>query len=247
MEPLKLDREMKQGHRRGGFGIEILYPGVALGAGDSGVGAIGHIDHAEIAPGHLVPMHSHKDDEILSYMRGGQMIHRDSEGHVAELSRDRLMMNAGQRFRHEERMGTAAPVSMLQIFLRPHAGGLAPKVQFHALAETYSHGAWRLLAGPAGAPLEVRASVTVGDARLAEGQQIGLPAAASEELRLLYVFSGRVRLGAFDLGTGESLLFDGRESAPILARQDSDLLLFGTDPQAQVFTGGMFSGNLLMR
>lgn len=31
MTPVKLDRSMKRGHQRGGFGIEILYSGLLLG------------------------------------------------------------------------------------------------------------------------------------------------------------------------------------------------------------------------
>jgi len=34
MTPVKLDRAVKKGHRVGAFGIEILYPGLALDQGD---------------------------------------------------------------------------------------------------------------------------------------------------------------------------------------------------------------------
>ena len=45
-----------------GFGVEILYPGLALTADDSGIGPIGRIDRAQVQPGHLIGMHPHQDD-----------------------------------------------------------------------------------------------------------------------------------------------------------------------------------------
>lgn len=88
--PVKLDRSMKHSHKAGGLGIEALFPGLAMNAGDSGVGAIGRIDHATFMPGSTVPMHPHRDDEILTYLRNGRVIHRDTVGDAQEISASRL-------------------------------------------------------------------------------------------------------------------------------------------------------------
>ena len=105
MTPVKPDRSIKRGRQVGGFGIEILYPGLALDQGDSGIGAIGQIDQARGSrSGTLIKMHPHRDDEILTYMRGGIMLHRDTVGHEEALTKNRLMlMNAGHTFQHEEK------------------------------------------------------------------------------------------------------------------------------------------------
>lgn len=76
--PIKISRSSKQRRGTGGFRIEILHPGLALGRGDSGLGTIGRIDHAQVQPGTLVAMHPHRDDEILTYLRSGRVEHRDS-------------------------------------------------------------------------------------------------------------------------------------------------------------------------
>src|SRR5947209_6948675 len=86
IKPTKLDRTMKQGHRSGGFGIEILFPGRTLEEGDSGIGAIGRIDHAHVTPGTVIRMHPHKDDEILTYLRRGTVMHSDTVGHQEPIS-----------------------------------------------------------------------------------------------------------------------------------------------------------------
>jgi redox-sensitive bicupin YhaK (pirin superfamily) len=245
--PVKLDHSIKRGHSAGGFGIEILFPGIKLSSGDSGVGAIARIDQARFMPGSIVPMHAHKDDEILTYLRSGQVIHRDTVGNVEEISPNRLMlMNAGHSFQHEEEsLPGSEPLQALQIFMRPREANLEPQVQFHDFGATYSHDKWRLIAGPAGAPLVIRADAWIHDARLAAGLSLALPAPpVPDTVRLVYVFAGNVVVAGIALAAGESLLLDG-DHYEILAQERSDLVLFTTDLSAPVFKGGMFSGNVL--
>lgn len=246
---IKLDRSMKRGNRAGAFGIEILFPGMTLGQGDSGIGAIGRIDHARIGPGGFIAMHPHRDDEILTYMRRGTMLHRDTVGHEEALTKTRLMlMNAGHTFQHEEKMIGKEDIECLQIFIRPRTPDLEPMVQFHDFPEAVSQDKWRLIAGPKGeAPLELRAAAWVYDSRLSAGGTLALPEVpARGATRLLYVFAGRASVGPTALGEGESLLLD--DGAYVVeAEADTDLVLFTTDTDAPVFKGGMFSGNVLVR
>lgn len=246
--PVKLDRSMKRKHKVGGFGIEILFPGLRLNAGDSGIGAIGRIDQARITPGTTIPMHPHKDDEILTYLRSGKVIHRDTVGDAQEISHTRLMlMNAGHSFQHEEEsLPEGGLLKALQIFIRPREADLEPQVQFHDFGAAYSENRWRLIAGPADAPLILRADAWIHDARLRAGLSLELPQSlASQTARLLYVFDGRVNAGGVSLTTGESLLI-GDGSYELFASEQSDLVLFTTDLSAPVFKGGMFSGNILV-
>ncbi|MDR6192547.1 redox-sensitive bicupin YhaK (pirin superfamily) [Agrobacterium pusense] len=171
-----------------GFGVEILYPGLTLTSDDSGIGPIGRIDRAQVQSGHLIGMHPHKDDEILTYIRGGEMLHRDTVGNETKLDKTHfMMMNAGHTFQHEELMLGDRPVRALQIFLRPNAPDLEPMVQFHEFPEEYSVDSWRLIAGPSAAPLKVRSDISVFDARIAEGVRLRLAAEDTGRNTLLYV------------------------------------------------------------
>jgi redox-sensitive bicupin YhaK (pirin superfamily) len=241
----KLTRAIKRRHGAGGFGIEILHPGAATRGGDSGLGALGRIDHAHVTQGTVVRMHPHRDDEILTYVRRGRVRHEDSEGHVEEISPLRLMMmNAGHTFQHQETV-IEGPLEGLQIFLRPHAPDLEPQVQFHEFGEVCSAGGWRLIAGPREAPLLVRSGAWVHDLGLAEGAAVPVPPVPEgvDGARLLYLFSGRVQVGDVTLEPGESLIL-GPGAATVTAATQSDVVLFTTDLVAPVFRGGMFSGNL---
>ncbi len=135
------------------------------------------------------------------------------------------------------------PLEALQIFLRPRAADLEPLVQFHDFGAALSEGAWRLVAAPEGAPLTVRGAAWVQDRHFAAGEADSLPPPpVAGAVRLLYLFAGRTWVGDTTLEAGESLLL-GAGDPRVEAEAASDLVLFTTDPGAEVLRGGMFSGN----
>ncbi|MCF0064744.1 pirin family protein [Dyadobacter chenwenxiniae] len=245
----KIDNTIKYGKQHGGFGIQILYPGlIRPQLADSGFSTIGRIDHARINPGTLIPMHPHKDDEILTYLRSGNVKHLDSEGHTDIISNHRLMMmNAGLRFSHEEKvLEEGGTLEGLQIFIRPETAGLPPKVQFSQLLDAYSVNRWRKIAGKGNDyPLQIRSNTWLMDLRLERGQEIVLPDAPSENSAFLfYVFDGKINVSeTITLTAGESVLIE-MEDPSFRAVETSDVVLFITQTNAAHFDGGMYSGNL---
>lgn len=99
----KIEHSAKSGKKRGGFGIDILYPGAVFPeTNDTDLTTIGQIDHAQVKPGTLTPMNPHRDDEVLTYLREDNVKHTDTEGYSEVISPQRLMlMNAGTQFQHE--------------------------------------------------------------------------------------------------------------------------------------------------
>lgn len=244
----KIDNSVKIGKQHGGFGIEILYPGILFpNSNDTGIATIGRIDHAQVMPGTLIPMHPHSDDEILTYLRAGKVKHKDSEGLTEIISAQRLMlMNAGKRFYHEElSLAEGGVLKGLQIFIRPEESGLMPKVQFHDLPETFSVNQWRKVAGKDNDfPLTFRSATWLYDIRLATGNKQSLPPLPVKNATLLlYVFEGEVSVSNGDvLKTGESLLIEG-ELPKFTALSESDVVLFVTDKNSTYSEDGMYSGN----
>jgi redox-sensitive bicupin YhaK (pirin superfamily) len=119
-------------------------------------------------------MHEHNNDEILSYMWRGTMLHEDAAGHRIPISANKLMMmNAGKNFGHEERTADE-PVEMLQIFVRPCEADLPASVNFYDRHDAPG-GAWSLVAGPEGskAPLTIRNAVRGYDTSRAGTSQSG--------------------------------------------------------------------------
>jgi redox-sensitive bicupin YhaK (pirin superfamily) len=246
---VKLERSSKRRHGSGGFSIEILLPGVASGdRHDSGLGTIGRLDDANITPGTLVSMHPHRDDEIITYLRSGRVMHKDTVGDVEWFSPTRLMlMGAGREFQHEELVDPQGEhLRALQIFLRPESAGLVPRVQFHEFSGPVSVGAWRRIVGPTPAdPLVVRSRSWVEDGRFEPDDATPLPPAKLEgETRLLYVFAGQVTVDGITCSAGEAAIL-AASATTLSVVEKSDLVLLTTDETAPVFKGGMFSGNVL--
>lgn len=245
----KIDNTIKYGKQHGGFGIQVLYPGlIRPELHDTGLSTIGRIDHARITPGTLIPMHPHRDDEILTYLRSGRVKHLDSEGHTGTISNQNLMlMNAGASFYHEERvLEDGGVLEGLQIFIRPETTGLPSRVQFYNLPEIYSENTWRTIAGKGDDyPLQIRSNTWLMDMRLEKGAAIILPKAPAENCTFLfYVFDGKINVNeAVALTTGESVLIEN-ESPTFRAAETSDIVLFIIQTYAVHFDGGMYSGNL---
>ncbi len=244
----KIDNTIKYGKRHGGFGIQILYPGlIRPELNDSGFSTIGRIDHARINPGTLIPMHPHQDDEIITYLRQGQVRHRDSKHNMETISNQRVMvMNAGLNFYHEEQVLDDGPLQGLQIFIRPESAGLRSRVQFTQLPEIYSVNNWRKIAGKGpDYPLQIRSDTWVLDLRLEKGDGIALPKAPARNCAFLfYVFDGKVNINEkMCLEAGESVLIEN-EHPLFSAVTTTDIVLLITQTDSVHFDEGMYSGNL---
>jgi quercetin 2,3-dioxygenase len=245
----KINTTIKYGKQYRGFGIQILYPGlIRPQLNDTGFSTLGRIDHARIRSGSIIPMHPHRDDEIITYLRSGQLKHSDSEGLTDIISNQKLMMmNAGAKFCHEELvLEEGGVLEGLQIFIRPEVGGLQPQVQFYQLPETYSDNRWRNIAGKGNDyPLQIRSNTWLMDLRLEKRKKVVLPKAPAENAAFLfYVFNGRIQVNEnMMLATGESVLVE--EETPVFhALEVSDIVLFITQTNAVHFDEGMYSGNL---
>jgi hypothetical protein len=245
----KIDTAIKYGKQHSGFGIEILYPGlIRPQLEDTGFSTLGRIDHARITPGTLIPMHPHRDDEILTYLRSGKVKHLDSEGLSDIITNQKIMvMNAGANFYHEEMvLEEGGILEGLQIFVRPEIGGLKPQVQFHQLQDAYSINQWRKLAGRGqDYPLQIRSNTWIMDMRLEKGREALLPVSpAKNSAFLFYVFNGEIQApGKIHLTSGESLLVEN-EHPLFTALATSDIILFITQTDAVHYDEGMYSGNL---
>jgi quercetin 2,3-dioxygenase len=238
-----LPADAGQTFEQGSFRIRRIRPGAILGSdGDLAFGPLSVIDHARLGVGTLVRMHEHKNDEILSYMWRGSMVHEDSTGQRIVVSPERLMMmNAGASFRHEESTPDG-PVEMLQIFIRPRQADLPGVVQFHDRLAVRSE-QWSLIGGPqeSDAPLKIRQRVMVHDARLESGQAI-VPLSAPGLTPWLYCMDGTVNVGQVRLEKGEAATDLDDPLPKVHAHADATLVLFLVDRLAQSSTAGTISG-----
>lgn len=212
---------------------------------DHGLAQIGRLEHATLEAGALVPMHMHQNEEILSYLRKGTMHHKDSDENDLGIHNNYFMlMNAGSGIYHEEGVpeGNEA-VEMLQIFIRPKADGLKPKIQFYEPDKTYSLNQWRLLAGHehSEAPMAFRSEVLFYDVRLEKDNMLKTPD-LNGKTGFLYVLNGTgiIENSGNPIEKGDSIVIKD-EKLDIKSNEDSDLVFFVLDEDAPFSRNGLFA------
>lgn len=244
METRKIKPDKRNGSWQRGCTTETVYPGLSIDETDSGIGAIGKIERAYSLPGFVAPMHPHRNDEILSYVRSGTLLHLDSMGHEEKITSEKvLLMNAGVTFQHEERTLGPDPVEAYHVHFRPETDGLEPMVQFSEVGVPRAD-EWRLLAARVDAPLLLRTHAWVHDADLQAGSYHFPMYSRTCIARVLIVFEGQVRIGAQCFQKGDIVtLSEATRTLHIVGA--ATLLLIATDPSARCFPGGLSSGNLM--
>lgn len=234
---------------KGKFVIRLISPGKKLKdpSDPHGLGPLGRVDHSTLQPGMVIPMHPHVNDEILSYMRKGQMMHRDSEGHFELLYGEyMMMMNAGREYYHEETCIDDADeeVEMLQIFFRPRQDDLEPQVQFHKFEFYQSVDDWRLVGGPenSDAPLKIRTNAWFYDAHIKKSTIDTPELTRPGHVGFLYVFEGSVKVEGTEevLNKGDNVVLTN-EQIELTAITPSDLVFFILDTTSSYSRNGMYA------
>jgi quercetin 2,3-dioxygenase len=213
MQILRAEQRQPLGH--GPFQIRRTHVGLP---------GLNFFDHAQLGEGLRVPMHQHRNDEIISYLRSGHMVHQDSTGKPVTIHNQLLMvMNAGTGFSHEEAVPEGS-VEMLQIFVEPERANLPPQLQFRHLDRAFSLNEWRLLVGPQ-AEASVRQQIQLQDVRLSEGTTLPVQAPAGYAQSLLYVFDGQAAVEGATLRKGDAVLLQAA-SAVTAETPHADLIVF---------------------
>ena len=245
----KANQRKQFGH--GNFKIELTFPGINMNQyNDLGLINLGRFDHAQLKPGAFIAMHKHQNDEILSLLKSGTMLHKDNTGNLIPITKNHLMMmSSGSGIYHEESVPISKydeDVEMLQIFMRPEIENKSPSVQFANIADGIN-GEWRLIAGPeiSKAPLLIYSDILVYDLEVEiESFDIELPKSPFiDTVYLIYVFRGSFEMiptGFFS--TGDSVIFDGENETNLSITGNSIITAFVMNKEANYTKAGMFSG-----
>jgi redox-sensitive bicupin YhaK (pirin superfamily) len=224
--------------RQGPFTLHFNFPGFNLPEPiDHGYGPLALIVESTLEPGTHIRLHEHTNDEIISWVPGGVMRHNDlTVGELVVDDRHLMVMNAGSGFWHEERVLPSDPyLRMLQIFVRPHAADLKPRIQFGEMP-TSRPNEWRYLFGPenSDAPFFVRNDVKLHDIRLSKGEGTELPASPDGWDSYFYVFTGQALVDGIQFGEAETGLIRQPRQRVVTALEDTVIVCFSINPNAPV-------------
>lgn len=112
-----------------------------------GVGALRVINDDIVRVGGGFDMHSHKDMEIITYVRKGAITHRDNLGNEGKtMAGDVQVMSAGAGITHAEYNQEQEDTSLYQIWIAPHTQGVTPRWEARAFDKSPVEKELRLLA-----------------------------------------------------------------------------------------------------
>ena len=180
-----------------------------------------------IAPHTGFAPHSHRDMEIITYVREGAITHQDNLGNEGRTEAgDVQVMSAGTGITHSEYNREATPTRIFQIWIIPNASGLPPTWGSRPFPKAGRDGGFKVLASgyDDGDALPIQADGRVAAAALSAGQEATYTLAAGRKAYLVPA-KGRVRVNGVLAEAGDGLAIEDETTLVVSAEADSEVVL----------------------
>jgi hypothetical protein len=191
-----------------------------------------------IRPGGGFPMHGHKEMEIVTWVIGGELEHRDSMGNTGRIGPGEIQrMSAGTGVRHSEYNASKEnPVRLVQLWILPAVPGLEPSWEQRKFTGEQLAGGLVPVAVPAGkangaSAVRIHQDATIYASRLRKGDSV-MHTLADGRRAYLFVVSGDLELNAQTLrggperlGAGDQTRITDESKLSLLGKSDAELLL----------------------
>ncbi len=181
-----------------------------------------------IMPGMGFGTHPHRDMEIISYVLGGALQHKDSMGNGRVIRPGEFQyMAAGTGVQHSEfNPSRSEATRLLQIWIQPDQKGVKPRYAERNLAQAQA-GKLHLVASKTGrdGSMEIHQDADLLLARLENGQAVKHPLATGRHA-WVHVAEGEVELNGVKLAGGDAAGVREENVLNISATKPSQVLLF---------------------
>jgi redox-sensitive bicupin YhaK (pirin superfamily) len=194
-----------------------------------GFGTLRVINEDRVQPGTGFGTHGHRDMEIISYVLGGELEHKDSMGNGSIMKPgDVQRMSAGRGVLHSEyNPSRTNPVHFLQIWINPNVRGGAPSYEQKFFAPEEKRGRFRLIVSEDGADGSVRIQQ---DARVYAGLFDGSERATlrlePDRSAYVHVARGRITVDGQTLSAGDGLKVTDTQALEFSQGAGAEVLLF---------------------
>jgi quercetin 2,3-dioxygenase len=182
----------------------------------------------EIAAGTGFDPHSHRDMEIVTYVRKGAISHRDSLGNEGRTDAgDVQVMHAGTGIVHAEYNLGQTPTTLFQIWILPDKRGVVPgwdTRSFPKLGGGLSVLASGREADAASDALHLYADAALLAGTLAKGETVRVPLVAGRGAYLVPA-SGSVTVNGVAVAQRDGVAITGESELTITANDDAEVVL----------------------
>ena len=194
-----------------------------------GFGKLRVINEDWIEPGQGFGTHPHRDMEIVTYMIGGALEHKDSMGNGSVIRPGELQrMTAGTGVLHSEFNASQSDrAHLLQIWILPERNGLEPGYEQKLFPEEEKRNRWRVVASRDGrdGSLTIHQDIELHSALLDAGSSLEY-AFGQRRRGFVQVVSGDVDIEGRKLMAGDAVALADQESLQVRATSEAELLLF---------------------
>ncbi|WP_439534299.1 pirin family protein [Polymorphobacter sp.] len=181
-----------------------------------------------IAPHSGFPPHSHRDMEIITYVREGAISHEDSLGNKGRTGAgDVQVMSAGTGIQHSEWNHEDVTTRLFQIWIIPDRAGEAPGWGAREFPRAERSGSFVTLAsGIAGDDdaLPIRVDARVAGATIRAGETVRYTADPGRHVYLVPA-RGRIRVGDVEADARDGLAITNLAAIDVTALDDSEVVL----------------------
>ena len=194
-----------------------------------GFGPLRVINEDRVQPGKGFGTHPHRDMEIISYVLGGALEHKDSIGNGSVIRPgDVQHMSAGTGVTHSEFNASGDElVHFLQIWIVPRERGGEPHYGQRHFPSESRRNTLRLVASPDGrdTSIAIKQDASMYAGLFASGANGAYTVAPGRRI-WLHVARGAITLGETPLGAGDAIGTDDAGPLQFTATEDAEVLLF---------------------
>jgi len=191
-----------------------------------GVSVLRVINDDKVTPGKGFATHSHRDMEILSYVKKGTIEHKDSMGNVERLPAGEFqLMSAGTGVTHSEyNPSSIEPLEFLQIWIQPNVEGITPGYQ---QKQFESRQGLQLIASPDArdASLLIHQDSRIYQLRL-NAEQSASHSLESGRTVYVHVVSGKISVNDERLNEGDGAMLKEIAAVNFIGVEKTEALVF---------------------
>lgn len=195
----------------------------------SGFRTLEALDENRLGPGGGARRHSHRNAEIVTYVREGALAHEDTLGRSGVIHAGEFQcMAAGNGIRHSEtNVSRTDSAHVFQIWLRSSEAGLEPTHEQKRFSAADRRGELRVIASPDGrrGSLMVHQDALIYSALLDPGLHV-VYALSPGRSAWLHIVEGEVKFGDVVLSAGDGAGITGERAVSLTAREETEILLF---------------------